>query len=242
MILRVGLLLCLVLVVLLALAALLCVHIRFQVVQRDKHTEGFVRASALFGFIRVRRRITSVQLVYSREGPAVQANHDVPANAPEKTVVTAEEVWNVLTHWRHWLNVSAFTWRTLKSSLLRHVRIQEFRLEGCIGLGDAVTTGIAYGALWTAVGAALGRMTQWTRWQTRPTIKLDADFQSPRFDVEMECIATVRAGYLMLTAVRLMRVWRRRTKDGSPNPGTDEDGHGEHSRDGRRQYHHRRSG
>ncbi|CAM3788584.1 DUF2953 domain-containing protein [Alicyclobacillus pomorum] len=228
--------------VLTVVMAIACLRVRMEVElsQSNSDTDGFVYISTLFGLVKVRKRIVSVKVTMSSDGPAVETLHTTQ-NRAKTSVLTTREVLHIIHHWQQWLALIRDVWQQCRS-LLSKVAIHEFHVRGSVGTGDVVLTGMAYGSLWAAVSSVVGRLTYLARWKSTPDVRIDANFQQAELHMSVRCIANVRAGYLMITAMRLVRVWRRRTSDGSPNPGTHEDGHGEYSRDGRRQHDYRRSG
>lgn len=229
-------------VVLIVVVAIAFLWVRIEVAfsQANSDTDGFVQLSTLFGLVKIRKRIVSVKVTMSSDGPAVQTLHTNESSS-KTSVLTTREVLHIIHHWQQWLALIRDVWQKIRN-LLSKVSIHEFHVRGRLGTGDVVLTGMAYGTLWAAVSSIVGRLTYLARWKTAPDVRIDANFQHAEFYMSVRCIANVRAGYLMVTAMRLVRVWRRRTSDGSPNPGTHEDGHGEYSRDGRRQHDYRRSG
>jgi Protein of unknown function (DUF2953) len=228
----------------LVVLAIACLRVRIHVefTQDNSDTDGFVLVSTLFGLVKVRKRIVSVEVTMTSDGPALQTKHTAMVqNHAETSLLTTREVMHIIKHWQQWLALFGDVWQQFRH-VLRKFAIHEFRIRGNMGTGDVILTGMAYGMLWAAVSGAVGWLTYLARWNTTPDICIDANFKHAEFRVSVQCIATVRAGYLMLTAVRVLRAWRRRISDGSPNPGTHEDSHGEYSRNGRRQHDYRRSG
>jgi len=74
------------------------------------------------------------------------------------------------------------------------VRIKKFSWETSIGTGDASTSGIASGGLWSVKGIICGQITNFFNVETKPELSITPDFHKAIFDSRMHCIGKVRVG------------------------------------------------
>jgi hypothetical protein len=216
------------------------IRVEVNLAQDNGDTDGQMKVSTLFGIVRWHRKLVGVKLEATDEGPSLQLQQ-AGMKGSETSILTTEEIFKLLRNWRTWVALLRDL-RNVMRKLLRHVHVEHFSADVTVGTGGAASTGIACGALWAVLARAVGSFTRVAQFQVKPELNIRPDFDNPTFRLSAHCIARVRMGYAMITALRLFGVWRRRTSDGTPNPGSHENSHGEHSRDGRREYNYRRSG
>jgi Protein of unknown function (DUF2953) len=206
------------------------IHVRFS--QRQADTDGEVDVYYLFGIIHVKRRLFGIQATLSDEGPALRATHSpkrgASGKAHEHSVLTAKEVLHIVMNWQAWLELIRDMWLPLRR-LLRQTHVKHCQVSARVGTGDVVTTGVAYGTLWSVFSSIVGRMTYLCKFDAGPIISVAPDFEKPSFESTVDCIVHIRAGYAMCAAIRLVRVWRRRKTDGASHSRAHEDSHGEYS-------------
>ncbi len=138
-------------------------------------------------------------------------------------------------------------WRYLRRRLV----VRRLHLRAALGTGDAAETAILYGgawALWGMLSALLAGTVVVAPGAAR--FDLHPDFHRPGWRVEGECIVAVRLGQVILAMLILgwtvlrRGQWRRLLGLGkgvgrvgrASDRGSDEDGDGEHQRDGGRQH------
>lgn len=117
-------------------------------------------------------------------------------------------------------------------------------LSARVGGDDAAESAILAGLTWSVLGSGLGVASQWVPSILRtPRIRVIPDYEKPALQFDLHCIARFRAVHAIIMAVWLsLRVARRPEvlawfrdslrrkgdtgKNGTPNPGPDENGHG----------------
>ncbi|MCL6515759.1 DUF2953 domain-containing protein [Alicyclobacillus sp.] len=220
------------------------VRVTVEWTQQRGDTDAVLKISTLFGLIRYERTLVAVDTPQTDDGPAVRFRHRRPAvdgGSHESTFLTRGEVEHIVRNWHRWSRVLQSILRQV-TYVLHQTHVEELTWRMRIGAGDAPATGVACGAAWAAAGTLVGWFSAHVRMQTRADLRIEPDFQNRDFASHLRCILWVRAGYAIVGGIGVVRAWRRRRAHGTPHSGPDEDGHGEHSRDGRRQHHHRRSG
>ncbi len=162
---------------------------------------------------------------------------------------------------KHGLKTLAFAveWvrdnRRLIKYFLTRLSWRYLRWETRLGLGEAGRTGPAAGAAWAVKGMVIGFLKQNRLIPARrdsTLIRVIPEFNTRDLSIDLHCIFEVRTGHIMIVMLRFLvslprqYLWlkTRRWRDGAraPNPGIDEDRHGEHQRNGGRQYRRRRPG
>lgn len=215
------------------------VSITIQYDRRDKDDEGYIAISWLFGIVHIRRRLTHVETTVGPSGPAVRISHrPVHGNSRAQAQHSAEkrkthsvstaDVWRFLREWREW-EIWFKRMRPIVTGLLRRMHILRLRCHLQLGTGDVVTSGMTCGTLWALASTGVGVLSHLCKLEQMPDLQIQPNFQRAAFESSLLCIAEVRAGYAIGAGVRLIRVWRRRQTDGTPNPGTHADSHVEHS-------------
>ncbi|MCL6597997.1 MAG: DUF2953 domain-containing protein [Alicyclobacillus macrosporangiidus] len=217
------------------------IRITVEWTQQQSNTDAWLSVRTLFGLIRFERKLTAIDTPLTEDGPALRFRHQRPAvdgGGHESTVLTRGEVMHVFRHWDRWSRVLRAILRENRF-VLRRTHVEELSWRMRIGTGDAPGTGMACGAAWALAGTLIGWLASHTRMAAPGDVRIDPDFERESFQSQFRCIVWVRAGYAILGGIGVARAWRRRQTHGTPNSRSHEDGHGEHSRDGRRQHHHR---
>jgi hypothetical protein len=179
--------------------------------QVNRKLNGKLQVRYLGGIISLTKKLFAVEAKPSDEGPMVQVVHDPTTRQgrPEKTALTTEEVFEILTHWQQWSELWHEMWSQMKRLLWR-LHVQRLDLQTRVGTGDAILTGSAYGTVYGVITTLVGAFSFLSQFDTEPVIEVTADFYRPVVDVNAFCIVKVRAGYAILTGLRMALVWRRR--------------------------------
>jgi len=118
--------------------------------------------------------------------------------------------------------------------LLAVVSLRQADLALAVGTGDAASTALAAGALWSLLGGFYGyALSQVRRRPLHPRLSVRPDFGAAtwQLSVDLRCIAQVRPGQIMgalLASARRLSVKGGVGRERSSHSGTHEDGHGKH--------------
>ncbi|MGE5590673.1 MAG: DUF2953 domain-containing protein [Bacillota bacterium] len=134
-------------------------------------------------------------------------------------------------------------WRRLAAHalprLLPVTNLRQADIALTVGTGDAASTALAAGALWSLVGGLYGyALSRVRRRPLRPPrISIRPDFRANdwQLSVDLRCIAQVSPGHIMgalLAAAGRLSVKGGVGRERSSHSGTHEDGHGKHQRHG----------
>jgi hypothetical protein len=189
-------------------------------------------ALMLFGLIRVHKRIHDVRATIGSEGPALVARHhtsglsgDEPTHSAD---LTMRELYQWFRHLPRWLRLVREVSPILRR-LCRRTQVTDLEFRLRYGTREADVTGVLYGIIWSLLGVGLAALGQTFRIQAKPRIRVEPDFNRPSFTAQGRCIMRLRVGYIILAMVGLVRVWRRRRHDGTPDSRAYADGHEQHT-------------
>lgn len=195
-----------------------------EVSQHEAQIEAVLHIRALYGLVHMRKRLLDLNAVMTPEGPAVEAVHNTSSSVepvsdaaststaksskPHKHVLTTEEVFQFISHWREWLTL----FRRIQPpmhQLLARVDVSVFELNIGIGVGDPVATGCLVGVIWSVVGVLTGSIGSLVRFTAVPSLAVNPDFQNLAFHLNGRCIGRLRVGYAILAAVRMLVIWKQ---------------------------------
>lgn len=89
--------------------------------------------------------------------------------------------------------------------IIRTVVFQEFCWKTNIGVQDAMTTGIAAGALWAVKGTAVGLVYQPSPFKRNPEIAVYPSFQQQVFRTDFSCMVSVKLGQAIRVTNKLLK-------------------------------------
>lgn len=170
-------------------------------------TNGQVTIRALFGLVRLKRKLHELRPKLTAEGPAVKTVHDsASAKSSSETTLTAAEVWGFIRNWKRYTKVLQSSWRPLRRTLHK-VRMTKVDVEVNLGTGDAVSTGCVFGAAWSALGMAVGELSNLTQLVVHPQLRVNPDFYNERFEVGVDCIGRIKVGDAIIGVIRMLLAW-----------------------------------
>jgi len=223
-----------VVLLLLSMAWFLPVTVEFQFERKNGDDEGFVLVTYLFGLIRIRHNLQAIDAHMTENGPAITVKHQAAAGSlgngrtGGRAHVTAKDAWQVLKHWRMWFAIIEQV-KPVVARLFSQMHILTMRGQVVMGTGDAVTTGIACGAVWGIVEPILGKWTHVSVFESPPFIRVEPDFKRVFLSLQLHGIIKVRAGYAISGGIRILRILRigkRRASHGAPHTRSHADRHG----------------
>lgn len=220
-----------ILLLLLIWALWLPIHVVIAFSHRNHSTRAEVEIRYAFGLFHMHRDLTHLSTRWSDEGPALALKHDPlktdNPSQPRHTEWTLEEGVRILKLLPIWRPVIERALESLRRLLVR-TRIQKLDVHADVGTGDASTTGVVYGILWTGLGVLVRVVDRFTVLEKSPEIEVQPHFHSAILEGDFNCILQVRAGYAIWAGIAVLRAWKRRQSDGTPDSGTDENSNGKH--------------
>ncbi len=106
------------------------------------------------------------------------------------------------------LNSLHQTWKEanrVMMNFLMKVRLHHFSWVTAGGTGDAFTTGIASGSIWSVKGIMTGYFLEKVQLKCKPYIYVEPNFQEMFVRTDLDCIVSIRFGQAILAIIKLTR-------------------------------------
>jgi hypothetical protein len=163
-----------------------------------------------FGLIRIKKTIPLIKV--DNNSPSIIVKEKENSNEETKNEeavgkITSHTLINGLQNFREILE-HVFQLNIIIKSFLKRVSVNRFEWHSMIGLGDAVYTGVAAGAIWSIKGSILGLLSHYLRMKVMPKIMVQPNFQQLISSTELLCMFQFRIGYAMLAGIKLLKWWK----------------------------------
>ncbi|HLS59638.1 MAG TPA: DUF2953 domain-containing protein [Virgibacillus sp.] len=118
------------------------------------------------------------------------------------------DLWNVLTNMDRSSNKDKHMLAKIKEAakdvgkFLSVVHIHQFEWNTRIGTGEASTTGLITGGVWTSKGVLFGRLSEKTVVKCQPKINVIPHFQERMLQTKIDCIVTIKTGQAIHTYIQ----------------------------------------
>lgn len=89
--------------------------------------------------------------------------------------------------------------------VLARIKFHTFQWQTHIGTGDAVTTGLAAGGIWSIKGMVAGFIYKWSNLTNSPSISVQPIFQLKHFQMQLNCILSVKLGQAIYMTVTMTK-------------------------------------
>jgi len=209
------------LILLLVLAVSSRINMRIRYSHSGKDDQLILIVHAWKGLLRYRLIVPSIMT----EGRVVRISRKSALQLAGKTILfplrkqTGNRLFKRLYQNRK-------TWQVLMKTVLRKVECTRFRLDFRVGTGDAPSTAVLAGALWSLWGCVIGALGQWVRLSTSPSGQVFPVYNGKEFSLVWEAdfrfrplalgIAVLRSGNRQLQFRKLWQLLR----PGRRNPQT----------------------
>ncbi|MDP4106575.1 MAG: DUF2953 domain-containing protein [Bacillota bacterium] len=163
-----------------------------------------------FGLIRIKKQIPLIKV--DDNSPSIilkeseKSNEETENNEKVKQI-TPQKLINSLKNFREILE-HVFQLNSIVKNFLKKVTIQRFEWQSAIGVGDAVYTGVAAGALWSVKGAIIGVLSNYLRMKEMPKIMVQPNFQQMVTSTDLLCMFQFRIGHAMLAGLKIVKWWK----------------------------------
>jgi energy-coupling factor transporter transmembrane protein EcfT len=163
-----------------------------------------------FGLIRFKKQIPLIKV--DNNSPSVilkgtgksneetQNNEEIKKITPQKLINSLKNFKEILEH--------VFQLNSIIKNFLKKVSIQKFEWQTAIGVGDAVYTGVAAGALWSIKGAIVGLLSNYLSMKEMPKLMVHPNFQQMITSTDLSCMFQFRIGHAMLAGLKLVKWWK----------------------------------
>lgn len=126
-------------------------------------------------------------------------------------------------------------YRRVVRRLVNSLTCERLQWKTTYGSDDAANTGIITGALWTVKGMLVTVLRRRFSFTAPPEIAVIPVFGQSRFDVDFQCIFSLRLGKIISATTILVKLSGKGAATGgrTSNPRANEDSYGKHKRYGR---------
>jgi len=198
-----------VLAVLLFAVLLSNVRIGAVYVREGENDEIDLSVRALFGLVRLRYKVPTVELKPFFRGIRLKVDEKDSKGSMPVIDFTREEIHNFILRVReliqHMKNVRAFL-----AGTLQHIHVTEISWSTRFGVGDAAETGMTGGVVWGLKSAVIGYLSRWVTLERRPEIQVIPAFNQVEFRTDFRLESCVRVARLFVIGGMLFyRVLKR---------------------------------
>ena len=185
------------------------IHIDFYHGKDNDHLSIMLKAWG--GLIKYKKEVPVIKL--DDDSPAVVVEEKSKMGPTEETMHTEEnsfekeDLANSLNDTKALLE-HIFGLHILIRKLLRKVKIKKFEWHTRVGIGDAASTAILCGAIWSAKGAILGLLSHYMMLTVRPVLTVTPNFQQFASQIQLKCIFQIRVGHAIWTGMKLLKYWK----------------------------------
>jgi hypothetical protein len=175
----------------------------------------------------------------SDKGVSVEAEAGKKKSRFRLSVPSLGQIKQSVKHTKGWLH-----W--FYSFSRRVIRIKQFVWHTELGLVDSARLAQITGALWAVKGTVSAGLQKLFRFAKPPVLRVRPSFNRSYFRTVFTCILEFPLGYIIIVGLFIIAMVikvklskRGEVNVGTSNPRPDENSHGKHQRNGRRQYSHR---
>lgn len=90
--------------------------------------------------------------------------------------------------------------------ILRQTKLHDLNWNTLIGTGEASSTGIASGMLWSVKGSLVGYFLEKVILTCNPVIQVNPEYQRASFQTNLDCMVSIRLGKAILGFLKLTRI------------------------------------
>ncbi|NHN28769.1 DUF2953 domain-containing protein [Paenibacillus agricola] len=198
------------------------IKIRLTLIREDKDDEISFDARFLFGLLRKRIAIPSIQFNnlidgVKLESEYIDANEKQLISAKEEQITTKtikESFDNALSLFKGCFRLHEWLVDTIS-----HVRCTQFRWRTQVGIGDAPETALATGMIWGLKSTMLGFLTRFIKLDVRPEIQVLPRYNESKFSTDVLVVLQIRMVHIAIAGCQLLyrivkvkgglRTWRR---------------------------------
>ncbi|MBD3110470.1 DUF2953 domain-containing protein [Bacillus sp. AGMB 02131] len=164
-----------------------------------------IRIVAMFGLLSKTFVIPETLLEKDAEGTLIEEECEAEWEEKSPFFKKLKAGVNVAIDWIRFFRLSKHTVR----KFLKKTIVHDLSWQSIIGAGDAALTGKLAGVAWSVKGIVPMFAYQFMTVRCQPVIHLNPVFNSHIVQTEFRCIFSFRVGDAILTAIQLLRYWKR---------------------------------
>lgn len=189
------------LICVLSIAALMLLNVKIELFARREQEDdlAWARISILHDFIAYELILPKFKLnsrgieldVQQQNGKHEEAELEI------QRAITHIEAWteafHIIKDGKAWL-----------LSLLRKVKLYKWTWHSRAGTGEAMSSAISCGMLWSVKGYLFGSLSRHVQVMDRPDVRIEPSFQQARFETRWSCIVKVKVAHLLVAGILLL--------------------------------------
>lgn len=179
--------------------------ITVQYVHENKKDYLTVRIVALFGLVSKTFVLPETFVDKEAEDTLKEERQEVEQKEKSSFLKKLKADAQVMEDWMRFFLESKHVLR----GFLKKMIVHELFWNSTIGAGDAAMTGKLTGAAWSLKGIVPMLAYQFLTVRCQPLIHLESVFNRRIVQTEFRCIFSFRVGDAILTAIQLLRYWKR---------------------------------
>ncbi|MED1203190.1 DUF2953 domain-containing protein [Heyndrickxia acidicola] len=156
-------------------------------------------------FIRYNINVPTIKV--EEDQPNIEYKKQTSSGNKEHTKVTPKDIHQRISDLQELLEHVAGMNKIFKK-FLKTIRIKKFEWHTLVGLGDAASTGVLTGAVWTMKGGILAFLSHYMKMKAKPNCSVVPSFQIPVSQTFLTCIFKIRIGNAILTGFKVLKYWR----------------------------------
>ncbi|KKK38367.1 hypothetical protein WQ57_09260 [Mesobacillus campisalis] len=202
-------LLFLILLLILIMFSKASVHIDFYHGNDNDHLKVVVRA--LGGLITLRKEIPMIKV--DEDSPSVVISEETKTGPNETTKAQGERSFDKADLLDSLDDIKALIehvvgLHTHVRKLLAKVKIKKLEWHTNVGIGDAASTAIACGAIWSVKGGILAILSHYMRLVASPVVTVTPNFQRSTSQILLKCMFQITMGHAIWAGIKLVKYWK----------------------------------
>ncbi|WP_042345343.1 DUF2953 domain-containing protein [Bacillus massiliigorillae] len=205
---KIVLFIILILIVLLICILLSKITIRVHYYHGNDNDQLKVIIKALFGIVSKKIDVPVIKVQKDSTSVVIKERTESNTNKEkEKKRINIEDIMNSFHDTREMIQHVKDAYPILKK-FFKKVGVHQFQWQSAIGTKDAALTAKITGVIWGIKGIVQACVYKYLSVQCQPSYQVTPYFNRGLSATEFRCILSVRIGYAILTAFKLIRHWR----------------------------------
>ena len=185
------------------------VYINYQHHNDDDHL--IIQFKAWFGLIKYKLEFPLIKI--DDNSPTIVVKQKMPDakqdSLEQKSTkqFSFEDFLNSLHDMKELLK-SVVSLQTIVQKFLKKVVVRKLEWHTVVGIGDAASTGMISGAIWTVKGGVVGLISNFLKLQAVPIMTVTPQFQLVVSHIAFSCMIQFRIGHAMLAGIKILKYWK----------------------------------
>lgn len=181
------------LLVLLLMIAIFFMRIKIDVtiITSISENSATLKVSSLYGLFRLKKKFTL---------------HDLPLEPMQNEWIDKSLSG---TKWWEPITTNYQSYKQVLITFIKKITIQMFSWSTHIGMGDAASTAVTSGVLWSLKSMLATYIKCKMTCRKGPIIQVFPNYQHFAFQSTIKCMLVIKAGNAIVTGIKLYRIWKK---------------------------------